>query len=94
MLTLTEAAGAYLSRILDDRECPEGVAVRFAYRDTEVSVSLDNEKPGDSKIEHQGRTVLLMDQNTADLLDGQTVDCEQTDTGETLFLRTGGQGPA
>ena len=86
MLTLTEAAGAHLAEILDDRDCPPGVAVRFVCQDTEVSLALDNEKPGDSKLEHEGRTVVLLDENAAEFLDGETVDVKRTDAGGTLFL--------
>ena len=72
MLTLTEAAGAHLAGILDNRDYPDGMAVRFAYRDPDVSIAVDNKKPGDSTVEHQGRTVLLLDQNVADFLANET----------------------
>ncbi|UCG12118.1 MAG: hypothetical protein JSU72_16680 [Deltaproteobacteria bacterium] len=86
MLTLTEAAGAHLTEILDDRDCPDGVAIRFLCQESAVSLVLDNEKPGDSTFEHQGRTVLRLDPDSAKLLDNETVDFKQNDTGGQLYL--------
>jgi Fe-S cluster assembly iron-binding protein IscA len=86
MLTLTEAAGAHLAELLDDRQCPEGVAVRFVCEEAGVSVVLDDQKPGDSTLEHEGRTVLILDENAAQHLDGETVDVEQTESGSQLVL--------
>lgn len=94
MLTLTEAAKVHLTGILDARDCPDGVAVRFSCQDSGVSVTLDNEKPGDSKLDHEGRTILLLDQNAVDCLDGETVDVEHTDTGGKLYLSKKDSDPA
>jgi len=87
MMTLTEAAGDHLTEILSNSDVPEGVAVRFVCQESEISLSLDNQKPGDATLEHQGKTVLLLDQHAAEYLDGATVDAEQTDKGAKLFLR-------
>ena len=87
MLTLTEAAGAHLADILADRECPDDIAVRFVCAESGHSLVLDNKKAGDSTLEHEGRTVLLLDQTAAELLDNETLDVKQTDRGGKLFLK-------
>lgn len=86
MMTLTEAAGEHLAEILGNSDVPESVAVRFVCKESEISLSLDNQKPGDATFEHQGKTVLLLDQHAAEYLDGATVDTEHTDAGAKLFL--------
>ena len=92
MMTLTETAGDHLTEILNNSDVPEGVAVRFVCRESEISLSLDNQKPGDETFEHQGKTVLLLDQHAAEYLDGTTVDAEQTGTGGKLFLSRKNKG--
>ena len=94
MLTLTEAAGDHLTGILDKRNCPDGVAVRFVWKETGVSLALDKKKPGDSAVDHKGRTVLFLDQNAADHLDGETVDVKETKAGGKLFLANQDQDSA
>jgi len=86
MLTMTPEAGTYLSGILNERNCPENVAIRFLYEDQGIAMRLDNPKPGDASVEHEGRTVLLLDEQVAGLLEGQTLDVEKGQEGERLFL--------
>ena len=94
MLTLTEAAGAHLADILADEEYPDDIAVRFVCAESGHSLVLDSKKVGDSTLEHEGRTVLLLDQTAVELLDGETVDVKKTDTGGKLFLAKKGAGSA
>lgn len=91
MLTLTEAAGAHLAEILTDRDCPDDMAVRLVCEQAGSSLILDNKKEGDTTVEHQGRTVLLLDQTAAELLEGETMDVKDTAEGEQLYLA--GKGP-
>jgi len=89
MLTLTDAAGAYLSEILTERSCPEDVAIRFLCEGQGILMRLDNAKPGDISFEHEGRVVLLLDESTSELLGQETLDVEQTEAGDRLFLSKG-----
>jgi Fe-S cluster assembly iron-binding protein IscA len=86
MLTLTEAAGDLLTKILDDRNCQDEISVRFVCQDTEVSLALDNEKQGDSTFEHQGRTVLLLDPNAADYLGTKILGVKKTKKGVNKLI--------
>ena len=94
MLTLTEAAGAHLVEILADKNCPDDTAVRVVCKESRVSLVLDNEKPGDSTLEHEGRTVLLLDHQAAEHLGDETVNVEPTEAGVRLFLTRRSQGSA
>ena len=86
MLTLTEGAGDLLTKILDDRNCRDDIAVRFVCQDTEVSLALDNKKQGDSTFEHKGRTVLLLDQNAAKYLDAKILGIKKTNKGVNKLI--------
>ena len=86
MMTLTEAAGDHLAEILNRSDVPDHVAVRFVCRDSEISLSLDNQKSDDMTFDHYGKTVLLLDSHAAEYLDDAKVDTEQTDAGTKLFL--------
>lgn len=87
MITLTDAAADHLAEILNRSDVPDHVAVRFVCQDSEISLSLDNQKSDDETFEHNGKMVLLLDPHATEYLDGATVDTEQTDDGEKLYLR-------
>lgn len=77
MLTVTESAGTHLAQLLEDSEAPQDAAVRIAHDNQEGwSLSLDTAEPGDQKYEHQGRTVLVIDEESAALLGDVTLDVQ------------------
>ena len=84
MLTITEAAAAYLANKLDEE--PAGEAVRFVFGlqglEPQPSVVL----PGDTTFEHQGRIVLVLDKTMSQMLEDKTLDVEETKDGSTLRL--------
>ena len=91
MLNVTDAATAYLSELLSTAEAPEDVAVRFVYESKGESkgfqMRTDSEQPGDTTFEHEGRTVLIMEEQIADLLVDRTLDIHDAGTGPRLVLR-------
>jgi hypothetical protein len=80
--------------VLNNEDCPDGVAVRFVCQESGISLVLDNEKPDDSKIEHEGRTVLLLDQTAAEHLAEERLDVEQAEDGVKMFLTREDPGSA
>jgi Fe-S cluster assembly iron-binding protein IscA len=93
MMNLTEAAGAQLAQILDHEKCPQEVAVRLVYEGQGIAMTLDGERQGDTLFEHSGRTVLMLDEQVAQLLDTETLDVEQSEEGTRLTLRSGQDDP-
>jgi Fe-S cluster assembly iron-binding protein IscA len=87
MLSITEAAGTHLVGLLDSSEAPDGAAARFVADAQGLSLKLDQPREGDEKVEHDGRTVLLMDDRVSQLLSNMTLDIEKTDEGQALTLR-------
>jgi len=87
MLTITDAAGARLAEILQERNAPDEVAVRLVYDGQNLAMQADSSRPGDETFEHEGRTVLLLDDQLSGLLAEQTLDAD----GENLMLRQTGE---
>jgi hypothetical protein len=86
MLTVTDAAGAYLVDLLGDAEAPEEVAIRFVVETQGLALRLDNEQPGDESFEHEGKKVLLLDEHMSTMLSEKTLDVEPSDDGPQLTL--------
>jgi Fe-S cluster assembly iron-binding protein IscA len=88
MFTVTEAASARLAEILQQKDLPEEVAVRFVHEGGQIRLQSDNEQPGDTTFKHEGRTVLLLDTQVSELLANETLDIE----GPGLTLRGADDG--
>lgn len=89
MLTLTEAAGAFLAQKVDEAKAagaPEGVAARIVVEGPGRTLRFDHARPGDATFAHEGRTVLLLDQEASQSLAGRTLDVEDTDEGPRLRM--------
>ncbi len=86
MLTLTEAAGDQLTKILDDSNAPQEMAVRLVAGEKGLAMAADQPKPEDTTFDHNGRTVLVLDEQVAQVLDARTLDVEETDEGRALTL--------
>jgi len=86
MLTMTETAGAHLVDLLGEAEVPEDVAIRFVIESEELTLRLDKEQPGDESFNHEGKTVLLVDEEMSTMLSEKTLDIEPSDEGPKLTL--------
>ena len=86
MLTMTEAAGAHLIDLLGEADVPEDVAIRFVVESEELTLRLDKERPGDESLTHEGKTVLLLDEQMSPMLSEKTLDIEPSDDGPKLTL--------
>ncbi|MFQ5804820.1 MAG: hypothetical protein ACE5I3_00045 [Phycisphaerae bacterium] len=85
MLTVTEDAGARLAQMLTQENLPEEVAIRLVREGGGVGMQPDSERPGDATFEHNGRLVLLLDEQVSRLLANDTLDVE----GAKLTLKPG-----
>jgi hypothetical protein len=86
MLTVTEAAGVYLTQILDQANAANDTAVRFVAEENTLTPYLDNARPGDATFDHDGRTVLVLDEGISQALTNKTLDVEDAATGPQLVL--------
>ncbi len=90
MLTLTEAAGARLAQILDEERLPVEVVFRFVdfvKEEDGIAMRRDTARPGDATFEHEGRAVLLLDEQVSGLLAAETLVVNDSDG---LTLRSNG----
>jgi Fe-S cluster assembly iron-binding protein IscA len=86
MFTMTDAAGAHLADLLEEAEVPEDVAIRFVVEEEELTLRLDKERPGDESLSHEGKTVLLLDDQMSPMLSDKTLDIAPSDEGPKLTL--------
>ena len=86
MLTVTESAEQHLNDILKQNDAPDDAALRFVVEGQSLGLTRGKESPGDQKFEHDGKTVLLLDEQVAGLLDERTLDTEKTEEGARLAL--------
>jgi len=89
MFTLTEAAGARLAEKLTEKNAGGNVSLRFA-RQTEPrgwKLRLDKPSPADTALSHDGRVVLVFDEQSSHLLRNKVLDTRETDEGPRLQLR-------
>jgi Fe-S cluster assembly iron-binding protein IscA len=89
MLQLTPAAANHLHVLLSARDAPPSAAVRIARTDAgNFEISADLPKSDDVGFEHEGRTVLILDRQTSELLNDRVLDVEASPRGDTLTLKS------
>jgi Fe-S cluster assembly iron-binding protein IscA len=65
----------------------EDIAFRIVSSEGALGLALDATREGDTTIDHDGFSVLLVDAATSDALDGLTLDIVETSQGRSLTLR-------
>ena len=84
MLTITEAAGAHMAEVLADTQ--EDFAIRFVLAGQNLEPQLDKPRSGDTTFDHNGRTVLILDEDVSQMLAERTLDMQETHEGPRLML--------
>lgn len=85
MLTISTPAYERLTEMLVDR--PEDVAVRIVLREGKPRACSSRQRRGDKVIEHDGRTVLLLDRRVARRLNRRLLEVRETTNGPRLRLK-------
>ena len=86
MFVMTDAAGGFLSRVLQEAHATEDTAVRFVFEGERISPKLDTVQPGDDVFAHAGRKVLIVDKGVAQALGSSVLDVQKTLQGNRLIL--------
>ena len=86
MLTITDAAGAYLTTLLDHANASEETAIRFVLEGSALTPTMDSARPGDATFAHAERTILVLDAEVSDALGEAILDVRPTDNGPNLVL--------
>ena len=87
MLIVTEDAKQLLKETLrENSEDPETVIRLLIKEGGQFGIALDTESEGDQVVEHDGDKVLLVAPGLSTVLDGKTLDIQDTEEGSKLFL--------
>jgi hypothetical protein len=86
MFTITDAAGAHLTALLENANASEETAIRFVLEGSTLTPKLDSVHPGDATFDHEDRTVLALEAQVSDTLGNATLDVQPTDEGPKLVL--------
>lgn len=87
MLTVTKAARERLLSKLVSRSAGDDEAMRFTRRKGGWRLRLERACPDDTTVVHQGRSVLLLDDDVSKAMKSLTLDARPTENGPRLTLR-------
>jgi Fe-S cluster assembly iron-binding protein IscA len=85
MLQITDAAARTLKNALENVSEVNEPRFRVGIVEGSVKMAVDQERTGDTTVEHAGETLIVMDTATSDRLDGRKLDFDR-DT-SSLVLR-------
>jgi hypothetical protein len=85
MLVVTQTACERLSEMLAPH--PDDVAIRIVRRKGRMKLRRSTQKHGDEVFGHEGRTVLLLDEDVSAHLEHRTLDVRDSEDGPRLKLR-------
>jgi Fe-S cluster assembly iron-binding protein IscA len=86
MFKISNAAAVRLAEKLEQMEAPHEKVVRFCVDSEGLHLRLSKKRPGDTQFAHEGKTVLVVDDNLFQRLASRTLDVKQTETGDRLSL--------
>ncbi len=86
MVTITYTAAEHIAYTLSEHQVPDDVMLRIKLRKGGVEIQPDKMRPGDETFDHNGTVVLVLDQQTSQLLGNKTIDLMTDDDGSHLTL--------
>ena len=87
MLNVSDAALGHLATMLDGVEgAPDDAAIRLVAQPQGLGMAVDTPNDDDHTITHDGRVILLVDDQVANMLDGRTMDLQETEQGTALAI--------
>lgn len=86
MFTVTKAVCQLIKKELEAVRASEKFTIRIISGWGGWDIELDTERPGDVTFEHEGRTVLVVDQQMYQKLASRTLDVEEKDTEQSLAM--------
>ena len=86
MVTVTYTAGEQIAYMLSEHEVRDDAVLRIKWTKGGVEMQPDKMRPGDETFDHNGKVVLVLDQQTSQLLGNKTIDLMTDDDGSHLIL--------
>ncbi len=85
-MTITYTAAEHIAYMLSEQQVPDGIVLRIKLRKGGVEIQPDKMRPGDETFDHNGKVVLVLDQQTSQLLGNKTIDLLTDDEGSHLVI--------
>ncbi len=86
MVTVTFSTAEHMAYTLFERQVREDVVLRIKLTKDGVEMKPDNIRPGDETFDHNGKVVLVLDQQISQLIGNKTIDLMTDDDGSHLIL--------
>ena len=86
MFKVSDAAAVRLAEKLERLEAPREKVARFCVDREGLHLRLSKVRPGDTQFAHEGKTVLVVDDELVRRLASRTLDVKQTAAGSRLSL--------
>ena len=86
MVSVTYTASEHLAYMLSEHQVRGDVVLRIKLTKGGVEMQPDKMRPGDETFDHNGKVVLVLDQQTLQLLGNKTIDLMTDDDGSHLIL--------
>ncbi len=86
MVTVTYSAAEHMAYTLSEHQVRDDVTLRIELTKGGVEMQPDEIRPGDETFDHNGKVVLVLDQQTSQLLGNKTIDLTADNDGSHLIL--------
>ncbi len=86
MVTVTYSAAEHMAYMLSEHQVRDDVVLRIKLTQDGVEIQPDKIKPGDETSDHNGKVVLVLNQQTSQSLGNKTIDLTTDDDGSHLIL--------
>ena len=86
MLNVTYLAAEHVAYMLAKHEVPDDVALRIKLQKGGVEIEPDKIRPDDETFDHNGIVIMVVDQQTLQLLGDKTIDLVTDDDESQLIL--------
>ena len=84
MVTITYTAAEHIAYMLSEQQVDAVLRIMVTRGDVEMEP--DQIRPGDETFDHDGKVVLVLDQQVSQLLGNKTIDLTADDDGSHLIL--------
>jgi len=74
MFQITDRAAEQLKHALSNSESPEGACFRVGIAENKAQLVLDQERPGDTAIDYEGETLVVLDPAAGNALYDRQMD--------------------
>ncbi len=86
MVTVTYCAAEHMAYTLSEHEVPDEVVLRIEFTKGGVVMQPDKIRPDDETFDHNGKVVMVLDQQTSQFLGDNTIDLMTDDDGSHFIL--------